>query len=406
MRSVFILISVFLGNAVFGQDPIIAAIIDSVRIERLIANVEEMSGEVPVDLGNGPITITSRHKDNPGNNLSQTYFEQRFVEMGYTPEAQPFNATGRNILVTKTGMVHPDEIVILCAHYDALPGGLFAAPAADDDGSGCAAVLEAARILRDIPFEYTIVFALWDEEEQGKIGSIYYAQNMAADDAVIKGVVNMDAIAYDGNGDTKARVHTRSVANSQAIADTVFAVLDRYNINIDLLLTDPGATYSDHASFWSSGYGAVLMIEEFGADGNPQYHTPNDRVQYFDVPYYEKLAKLSIGSFATLAVPFDVETAVDAPIATGSIAFYAYPNPTTTDATAWLELPDAAQYDVLLLNALGQQVATLHSGVLAAGKHNFIIPMQQLPSGTYTVVARSAVADLMTVRLVRTPQLY
>ena len=82
----------------------------------------------------------------------------------------------------------------------------------------------------------------------------------------IKGVVNMDAIAYDGNADRKARVHVRPIANSLDISDTVVAVLDRYNFDIDLIVTNPGATYSDHASFWNEGYGAVLMIEEFTND--------------------------------------------------------------------------------------------------------------------------------------------
>ena len=152
---------------------------------------------------------------------------------------------------------------------------------------------------------------------------------MAANDEAIVGVVNMDAIAFDGNGDRKARVHARPVANSMAIADTVFAILDRYTIDIDLLLTTPGETYSDHASFWSAGYGAVLVIEEFAGDGNPGYHTPNDRVQNFDVPYFEKLAKLSIGSAAALAIPFDPTAAVGHPVLDSEdLAIYAYPNPT------------------------------------------------------------------------------
>ena len=402
MRSTLTLFFSAITLCSIAQNPVVQGVIDAIRIDSMMHYVEQMSGEVPVDLGAGPVTITSRHKDNAGNNMAQAWFEQKFVEMGYTPVAQPFNATGRNILVTKPGMVHPDEIVILCAHYDAMPGGLFAAPAADDDGSGCAAVLEAARILRDIPFEYTIVFALWDEEEQGKVGSLYYAADMAGDDALILGAVNMDAIAYDGNGDTKARVHTRPVANSLAIADTVFAVLDRYAIDLDLLLTNPGATYSDHASFWTHGYGSVLMIEEFGADGNPEYHTPDDRVDVFDVPYYEKLAKLSIASFATLAVPFNTTAGLQDRHEAPEVQLYAYPNPTAMDATVWLELPHDGHYSLVLLNALGQEVVTLHQGHLAQGKHAFQLPFHGAASGTYSIVARSA-ATYLSTRVVRTP---
>ena len=208
---------------------------------------------------------------------------------------------------------------------------------------------------------------------------------MAADDEVIRGVVNMDAIAYDGNGDTKARVHVRPVANSMAIGDTVFAVLDRYNIDIDLLLTNPGAIYSDHASFWTAGYGAVLIIEEFGADGNPQYHTPNDRVEYFDVPYFEKLAKLSIGTFATLAVPFDPTASIHS-ISGMANALYLYPNPTSDQAVMWVELESDSQVAVHLLNALGQELDLLYQGPLTQGKRAFNIPLATYPPGTYSVV--------------------
>jgi hypothetical protein len=403
MRPILLFVPALITFSVQAQHPVVQGIIDAVEIDSLMHYVEEISGEIPIDIGDGPVTIVSRHKDNPGNALAQAYFEQRFAALGYTSTIQSSSLTGRNILVTKTGAVYPDEIVILCAHYDALPGGIVAAPAADDDGSGCAAVLEAARILRDIPFEYTIVFALWDEEEQGKLGSIFYANQMAANDALIRGVVNMDAIAYDGNGDTKARVHTRSVANSQAIADTVFAVLDTYGIDLDLIRTDPGATYSDHASFWSAGYGAVLMIEEFGADGNPGYHTPNDRVNLFDVPYYEKLAKLSIGSLAAYAVPFDPAAAVDDRNDATPTRIYAYPNPSSTETTIWIDLPATRPTYISLVNTMGQVVQVLHDGVLQQGKRALRVPLERLAPGTYSVVVRAEGTHVYSTSLVRTP---
>ena len=266
LRTLSLCALILLSTVLHAQHPVIQSVLDAASIDSMLHFVNELSGEQPVDLGSGPVTITSRHTNNPGNALAQAYLQQKLVQFGYTPEVQTFSATGKNILVTKTGTEFPDEIVIFCAHYDAMPAGILAAPAADDDGSGVAAVLELARLIRDIPFRYTIVFALWDEEEQGKVGSEFYAGVMAANDALIRGVVNMDAIAYDGNGDTKARIHTRPIANSNAIADTVFAVRADYGIELDLLLTNPGATYSDHASFWTEGYGAILVIEEFGAD--------------------------------------------------------------------------------------------------------------------------------------------
>jgi hypothetical protein len=263
-----------------------------------------------------------------------------------------------------------------------------------------AAVLELARLIQDIPFERSILFALWDEEEQGKIGSEFYAGVAAANDMLITGVVNMDAIAYDGNGDTKARIHTRPIANSLAIADTVFAVRADYGIDLDLLLTNPGATYSDHASFWTEGYGAVLVIEEFGADGNPYYHTPNDRVIHFDIPYYEKLAKLSMASLAALAVPSgELQSVPEGPALT--VGLYAYPNPATDDAQAWLELSEAGRYRVVLSDALGRELGVMMNGALPAGKHRMVLPFSALPSGAYVLRAADTTGRSQSLRLVR-----
>ncbi|MBL7940014.1 MAG: M20/M25/M40 family metallo-hydrolase [Flavobacteriales bacterium] len=386
----------------FGQDPVVQGVIDAIEIDSMMHYVVQMDGEVPVDLGAGLVTIVSRNSFHEGNAMAQTYFEQRFAEFGYTPVIQSSSATGRNILVTKPGIVHPDTYVILCAHYDALPGALFAAPAADDDASGCAAVLEAARILRDIPLECSVIFALWDEEEQGKLGSDYYAGQASGDDLDIRGVVNMDAIAYDGDGDGRARVHSANVANSSAIADTVLLVNELYGIGLDMVNNHPGATYSDHASFWESGYGAVLMIQDWDDDHNPNYHETTDLTQDFDVPYYERLAKLSIASAVALAVPWNSTAGVRSPAQRQDRRLMSYPNPTAGDAVAWFEPSTTNRYRVALLDPLGQEIALLHDGMLAVGKHGIQVPLSVVPAGAYTVVARST-QEFHSVQVLRVP---
>ncbi len=373
-----------LGDVARAQHPVIQDVLDAVRIDSMMGRVEELSGEVPVTIAGAGHTLLSRHKSNVGNDLAQAWLMERFVALGYTPVVQSFSATGKNILVTKPGDGSTDDAVILCAHYDAMPGGNLNAPAADDDGSGVCAVLEAARVLRDVPFVHPIIFALWDEEEQGKIGSAFSAGGMAANDAVLRGVVNMDAIAYDGNGDTKARVHTRPIANSNEIADTVFAMKEHYGIDLDLILTNPGATYSDHASFWNEGYGAVLVIEEFSSDGNPQYHTPNDRVQYFDVPYYEKLAKLSIAAAATLAEPVETETGVAEHISLVGTALVA-PNPVSSISVLYVELPEAATVTIAVRDAAGRMVFEQRGVRMPAGRSSHVLDAAGWSPGNYTV---------------------
>jgi len=401
--TLFLLVLLALSTTGSAQHPVVQSVIEAIRIDSMMLWVDEISGEIPIDVGNGPELIVSRHKFNDGNEVAKEYLIQKLQQFGYEPVVQTFSTTGNNILVTKLGTTYPDEVVILCAHYDAMPAGSAAAPAADDDGSGCAALLEAARILRDTDFAYTIVFALWDEEEQGLLGAKFYAGAMAANDALIRGVINMDAIAYDGNADKKARIHTRPIANSIELADSIFAIREHYDIDLDLLLTNPGATYSDHAAFWTEGYGAILVIEEFGADGNPFYHTPNDRTVHFDVPYYHKLAKLSIATLATIAEPTGIFQVVPTTATASSFGLQAWPNPSSASTTIWLDVPAQGPVRFVLFDALGRQVAVLHNGPLNKGQHAFEVPLASNPTGTYVAHVQSSGFSSRAIRLVRTP---
>jgi Peptidase family M28 len=390
----------FLAMGSSAQDPVIQVILDAVNTDSLVSYVSQLSGETTVDVGNGPETIVSRHKLNAGNAVAQAWLQQKLTGFGYSPTTQSFSATGFNVLAEKTGALHPDSRVILCGHYDAMPGGIAAAPAADDDGSGTCSVLEAARILAPYTFEHTIVFALWDEEEQGKIGSLFYAGVSAANDDTIHAVVNMDAIAYDGNGDGLARIHARPVANSLAIKDTALAVNADYSLNINLAINNPGATYSDHASFWTEGYGAILVIEDFDNDGNPHYHTPTDLLQYLTQSMWSDLTKLSIGTVATLAVPYNNNLAtVERIIPTPRL--FAYPVPSDGDARVWVEGHSTGKARLELVDAFGRIIYTMHEGPLAQGKQAFDVPLSDLAPGSYRAVLTSADGTRSSVALVR-----
>ncbi|MBL8001473.1 MAG: M28 family peptidase [Flavobacteriales bacterium] len=386
-----------------GQSPVIVDALNAVDIDSLVWDLERLTGEQPVDIGNGPETILSRHKLNAGNALAADWLQQRLLAMGYTPVVQTFSAgTGENILVEKPGVVHPDRKVIICGHYDAMPGGPVNAPAADDDGSGTCSVLEAARVLAPYSFEHTIVFALWDEEEQGKVGSAYYAGVAAANDDTIAAVVNMDAIAYDGNADGLLRVHTRPVANSLAIKDTALMVNTTYGLNLNIAINNPGATYSDHASFWSEGYGAILVIEDFDNDGNPHYHTPTDLLQYMDLPYWLDLTKLSIGTTAALAVPVNGPASVQEARSVAVGGLRVYPNPAVQVARLWFELRSSSAVQVILFDAMGRENTVVHRGQLSAGAQVFELPVDQLAPGSY-LVAVDIDGRRNTTRLVVTP---
>ena len=284
----------------YSQSPVVQSIIDRTNIDSLMLFVKELSGEVQTIIGGTPYTILSRNKNQPGNDKAADYIKQKFQSYGLTVYDQVFSSTGRNVYAVQPGTTYPNQKYIICAHYDDMPSGTIA-PGADDNASGTAAVIEAARIMSQFVSEYTIIYALWDEEEQGLIGSYYYAAQASASNDSIRGVVNLDMISWDSNSNNIADIHTRSVGSSIYLKDKMVEVNNVYGLGLVLDIQNPGSTYSDHASFWTYNFGAILLIED-GSDFNAYYHTTNDRYTHFNQPYYLKMSKASFGTLATIAV--------------------------------------------------------------------------------------------------------
>ena len=242
-------------------NPLVQQVINNVSIDSLTQFVNELSGEVPVTINGQQVTITTRYYNTTTNDQAADFIKAKFEYYGLQAYDQNFSS-GRNVYGIQLGTTHPDQYFIICAHYDDMPSyGL--APGADDNGSGSAAVLEAARVLKDYTFDYTIIYAVWDAEELGLVGSAYYANNTTLD---ILGVINMDMIAWDSNNDNVAEIHTKNIANSVALKDSMLMINSGYSIGIQPSVINPGITASDHASFWNHGYTAILLIENYYND--------------------------------------------------------------------------------------------------------------------------------------------
>ena len=302
LQAAIILLS--LQSISLSQTPVIQTIINQTNIDSLTYFVRELSGDVSTIIGGSPYTILSRNKNQPGNNKAADYIKQKLNGYGLVTYDQNFSATGRNVYGVQLGSQYPNKKYIICAHYDDMPSGTTA-PGADDNASGTAAVIEAARIFTQYDSKYTIIYALWDEEEQGLVGSAYYAQQAFNSGDSIMGVINLDMISYDSNSDGQAEIHTRPIANSIALKDNMLTVNTLYGVGLTLSTINPGATWSDHASFWNRNFGAICLIELDG-DFNAYYHTVNDKIQYFNMPYYLKMSKAAFGTVATLAQLTDI----------------------------------------------------------------------------------------------------
>lgn len=286
---------------VSAQKAEIQNILDGVHVDSLKKYVRQLSGEEPVMINGEQERIVSRHYIEPGNELAYQFIREELERHGYEVNSMLFRVSGKNIMGIKKGTVHPKQYVLLGAHYDSYPAGLLA-PGADDNASGVAAVLEAARLFRDESFPYTIVLGLWDEEEIGLLGSRAYVQSIGSDNDTLIGYVNLDMIGWDGDDDGLVEINVRPVANSLKIVDVAQKCNDDYIIGLNLQVINPGPNASDFASFWSGGYSAIGINEVYyGADANPYWHTVGDTLGNFNIDYFVKCTKLALATIAEIA---------------------------------------------------------------------------------------------------------
>lgn len=294
-KLIIILLCGFLFSTVASSQTI-NDLVNSVNLDTLSLKVNEFSGEVPTVVDGNTVTILNRQHTN--NDLAADYIKQQFMQLdNLTITDQVYSANGRNIIATQLGKTNPNSIYVICAHYDSV-----ADFCADDNASGTVAVLEIARILSTQCLDNTIVYALWDQEEIGLVGSNFYAQQAAANGDTILGVLNIDMMGYDGNDDNDFDIDVRNIANSIAMKDDIIAVLNdsTYGFTLNVNVVNPGTTASDHSRFWNAGYSAVLIGESWETNDNtPFYHSSGDRFSTFNLPYYHEMTKLIMAYMAT-----------------------------------------------------------------------------------------------------------
>jgi len=273
------------------------SIVNEVNLDSLIRHVENLSGERTVTINGNPVTIQSRHANYPGNDLAADYIQQQLQSYGLLVINHNYSATGRNVLAVQTGSEFPDMEIILGAHYDSMPENNFS-PGADDNASGVAAVLEAARILSNYDNRYTLIYALWDEEELGVLGSIAYATEASTTNEQILCNVNVDMIGWDSDDDGIFLINTMD--HSLAYSNAALSTISRFDIGLTPQIVIPGYG-SDNLPFWWNGFPAIGIEEDYFNDWNANYHTIDDRIGFFNLSYFHNCAKDIIGTVAALA---------------------------------------------------------------------------------------------------------
>lgn len=372
---IFLIQSIFTG-ASFAQDERVQTLLSDFSMDSVITNVKKISGELPINLNGSSITITSRLYNNIGNEQTYQYLKSKLIEYGYSIDSLEFSTNGKNLFGIKKGTVFPNRICILGAHYDNLPTGSIA-PGVDDNASGTCAVLEAARLMSTKTFPNTVVFAFWDEEELGLIGSTAFANQFNSSMDSLLGYINLDMIAWDSDNDMSTHIQVRPVSNSSSLSELAKSCNTLYNIGLNITIIDPGSSNTDHYPFWQNDLTAIGISEEYQGDFNWYWHTVNDILGNTNLEYFTKNARLALVSFSTLAYNKSGDQTIGEIINNS----FVFPNP--------VESKLLIQFSQAITQPVTFEICNIYGEVLKSSTFNNIdvieIDFSKYSSGTYFI---------------------
>lgn len=362
----------FIATGIKSQN--LEDILSQVNTDSLIATVRQFSGEDSTMIAGEKYLIQERSTVE-GRQLARTYLKDRLSGFDLDVREHTYRANGINIYAVQEGNEKADSIYVICAHFDTVTDF-----GADDNASGVAAALEAARILSSECLDYSVMYAFWDEEERGLIGSRYFAQSLDSLGYKIKAVLNMDMIGYDSDDDGLLEIHSNAFSSSKSVSDALTETVEMFDLKLFPIVIIPGTNRSDHASFWNVGIGGVLVIETlYSGDFNPYYHSSDDRIDKFNIQYFYEMAKLNITALASLAGI--CETSSDDDYLYGR-EIEIFPNPVSDFFT--ILSTDGEMNEVIVTDLFGKEILKMHN------KNEIRVDISNQPNGIYLISIATA----------------
>jgi hypothetical protein len=288
-----------------------------------------------------------------------------------------------DVVAIQRGTGDPNRVVIITGHIDSRvtdpQNATSDAPGANDDGSGTAAVIEAARVLSRYRFAGTIIYGVLSGEEQGLNGGKILADYARAQGWQVEANLNNDIVGSscgsDGvcdnahvrifseglrwQGGDQIRAQVRSLGgendspgrNLSRFLDTL---ADQLRIGLDvrqIWRNDRFGRGGDHTEFLNAGFPAVrftVAVENYNwqhqdlrTEGGTVY---GDTIDHMDFPYLRKVTQLNVAAIAALArAPMPPEPVVEGAVSTDTTIRW---RPTTTGryVVRWRRT-DAAQWE-------------------------------------------------------------
>jgi hypothetical protein len=258
----------------------------------------------------------------PALERSAAYIEAELAALGYTPQPQVFESDGRSVrnievVLSPPGADANTPSIVIGAHYDS--AGI--APGANDNGSGTAAVIELARLLKDVPLkDKRLRLVLFVNEEPPydrtpDMGSARYAKALHEKGEQVAGMVSLETIGCFSDkpgtqvypapfglffSDKANFVAFVAMPGSRSFLHDVVGLFRGHTQfpTIGGTAPDqvPGVGWSDHWAFWERGYPAI-MVTDTALFRYPHYHKATDTPDKVD---YDKLARITLGLEKTI----------------------------------------------------------------------------------------------------------
>jgi len=293
------------------RDPMVERLLACVREDELADIVGGLSGEKAVYVGDQHVTLKSRSSHGEGVYLAMTWLEQYYRSLKIAATRLPYKVRGKtyfNLEAKLSGKMTgaKKKIYVFGSHLDSTAGNTWTAeklaPGADDDASGTVAVLKIAELMNglQIPDDVEIRFLHFTGEEQGLWGSYRYSTACAEAKEDIVRMWQLDMCGYCRTDEHMFDIHDNVDQNgSHVITVEIFRTIAQYGINLKPIDTHNRAVEnrSDHAGFLDHGYKAVLVSERFtDEDFTPYYHTVEDRVNKFRLPFYANIVRAMLAN--------------------------------------------------------------------------------------------------------------
>jgi Zn-dependent M28 family amino/carboxypeptidase len=241
---------------------------------------------------------------------AENFIEKELASYGLKVESDYFSYRGTNFrnIVGRSSAQRGASLVILGAHFDSVPG----TPGADDNASGVAVLLEAARLLSRTRLRSEVFFCAFNLEELNMIGSSYFAKKLKSAGTKVDAMVSLEMVGYT---DSRAGSQKYPVGLKAFYPDRgdFIGVIGNWNSNgllrgfarqmrqvrglpVETLSVPgnggliPAVRLSDHSPFWDAGYRA-LMITDTSFYRNPHYHGATDTLETLNLDFMAKICE-------------------------------------------------------------------------------------------------------------------